>query len=77
MQPRSGSGSEKMSDLTRHEDRSPEVNDGETTGGLQAKPGGVPVTAAAFAELEIDSAMWLNVEMWPTETLQCELGAGS
>ena len=53
------------------------MDDGETTGGLHAKPGGTPVTTAAFAELEGDSAMWSNVEMWPTETLQCELAARS
>ena len=53
------------------------MDDGEMTGGLQSKPGGAPVTTAAFSELEGDSAMWSKVEMRPTETLQGELEARS
>ena len=53
------------------------MDDGETTGGLQAKTGGAPVTTAAFSKLEGESAMWPEVEMWPTETLQGELTARS
>ena len=39
------------------ETETPEVDDGEATGGLQANPGETPVTTAAFSELEGDSAM--------------------
>ena len=35
------------------------------------------MTTAALSELEGDSAMWLKVEMWPTETLQDEIVARS
>ena len=59
------------------ETETPEVDDGETTGGLEAKPKGAPVIAAAFSELEGDSSMWSKVEMWSTETLQGELAARS
>ena len=45
------------------ETETPEVDDGETTGGLQAKPGGAPVTTATFSELAGDSLMWSKVEM--------------
>ena len=53
------------------------MDDGETTGDLQAKPGGAPVITAAFSELEGDPVKWSKVEMWPTETLQGELAARS
>ena len=48
------------------ETETPEVGDGETMGGLRAKPGGAPGDAAAFSELEGDSAMETRAEMWPT-----------
>ena len=54
-----------------------EVDIGETTRGLQAKPGGAPVTTAASYELEGDLSMWSKVEMWLIETLQGELMARS
>ena len=57
------------------ETETPEVDDGETTGGLQAKPGGAPVKTVAFSELEGDLAMWSKVDIWPTETLQDDLMA--
>lgn len=37
------------------ETETPEVGDGETTGGVEAKPGGVPAAPVAFSELEGDS----------------------
>ena len=37
------------------ERETPEIDDGETTGDLQANLGGAPVTTAAFSELEGDS----------------------
>ena len=39
------------------------VGDGETTGGLEAKPGGAPTDTAAFSELEGDSTMESRAEM--------------
>ena len=45
------------------------MGDGETTGGLEAKPEGAPAAMAAFSELEGDSAMEFRVEMLPTGTL--------
>ena len=48
------------------------MDDGDTTVGLQAKPGEAPATRAAFSELEGDSAMWSKVDMCPTEMLQGE-----
>ena len=59
------------------ETETPEVDDGETTGGLQAEPGGAPVPTAAFSKLEGDSSMWSEVDMRRTETLQGELSARS
>ena len=45
------------------------VGDGETTGVQEAKLGGAPADAAAFSELEGDSAMEVKAETWPTGTL--------
>ena len=36
------------------ETETPDVDDEETTGGLEAKPGAVPMTTAAFSDLEGD-----------------------
>ena len=41
----------------------PEVGDEETTDGLEAKLRGAPATAAAFSELQGDSAMESTVDM--------------
>ena len=57
------------------ETETPEVDNGEMTGGLQAKPGGAPVKTVDFSELEGDSAMWSKADISPTETLQDELMA--
>ena len=41
----------------------PEVDDGETMGGLGANPEGAPATSATFSELEGGSAIESRVEM--------------
>ena len=41
----------------------PKAGDGETMGGLEAKPGGAPADIAAFSDLEDDSAMGSRVDM--------------
>ena len=55
------------------ETETPEVDDGKTTGGLETKPGGAPVTTAAFSELESDSEMYSKLDMLAIETLQGQL----
>ena len=48
------------------ETETPEMADGETMGGLRAKPGRAPADAVAFSELDGVSAMEARAEMWST-----------
>ena len=49
--------------------------DGETTGGLNAKPGRAPAATASFSELEAAPAVESWTVMWPTETRRGESSA--
>ena len=47
----------------------PMVDSGETTGGLEAEPGGAPVLTAAFLGLTSGLAVESRVEIGPTKLL--------
>ena len=47
----------------------PIVSDGETSGGLKAKPGEAPASTAQFVDLGSDPEALPRVEMGPTKVL--------